>query len=120
MDCFNSHSAFGVMVCDVVRALPIGRLCCLQLTRGLARGHSNVPPLRVPLAHHSLHRISYCRHSLPGLQAFGEGDKVVDGGAKSLSYLVEKLEEAIEEEEYEVAAELRDEIEYVVIVHLAD
>jgi hypothetical protein len=68
----------------------------------------------------SLHRIYGCRHGLPGLRASGKGDYVVGGGAKSLSYLVEKLEEAIEEEEYEVAAELRDEIEYVVLAILAD
>lgn len=104
------------MVREVVSALPSGRLGCLPLTRRVKRGQSNVPPLRVPLQGHqlvyqSLHRIYGCRHGLPGLRASGKGDYVVGGGAKSLSYLVEKLEEAIEEEEYGVAAELRDEIE---------
>ena len=108
------------MVCDVVSALPRGRLGCLQLTRMVKRGQSKVPPLRVPLVYQRFHRnYDHC-HGLMGLRASGKGDKVVDDGAKSLSYLVEKLEEAIEEEEYEVAAELRDEIEYVTPAILAD
>jgi len=100
----------------MIGASPLGSFGRPQLTRRAQRGPTKVSQRRVSLSYQNFNNANEnFRQGTPCLRVSGKDDKVVDGGTKPLSYLVEKLEEAIEEEQYEVAAELRDEIEYEVL-----
>ena len=95
----------------MIGASPLGSFGRPQLTRRAQRGPTKVSQRRVSLSYQNFNNANEnFRQGTPCLRVSGKDDKVVDGGTKPLSYLVEKLEEAIEEEVLEEEAVEEEEV----------